>query len=126
MVSHIRTKLILNLYGTSGAGRSLHQVQPRVIPGEVLPLVGLCVRHVAPYLPEPIGVELSDEGGPPAMSVCPGDDLGGEAAGVEDSSICTEETRPKSLATQATDYYILLPTWVTDITHLFFYTTNTD
>ena len=50
----------------------------------MLPLVGLCVRHVAPYLPEPIGVELSDEGGPPAMPVCPGDDLGGEAAGVED------------------------------------------
>ena len=50
----------------------------------MLPLVGLCVRHVAPDLPEPIGVELPDEGGPPAMSVCPRNHLGGEAAGVED------------------------------------------
>ena len=63
--------------------RSLYQLQPRVVACEVLSLVGLRVRNIGPDLPEPVGVELPDKGGPAVVSVRLRDDLVREAAGVE-------------------------------------------
>ena len=46
--------------------------------------VGVGVRDLCPDLPEAVDVQLPDEGGPLVVAVGAGDDLGGEAAGVQD------------------------------------------